>query len=212
MIYIDRRNTGKEKCIWKKRVMAWWQKHVVVWWQKYIWWEMLIIVLILAVGFVSWYFFFPSTVYIYHGPYATYTPVDLQKKRQEEYNKKSGWWNWGINKIWLKAAVVKRKDLDYPECWKEAFWENMDDGKKVVFSVNSYTWMCLAKGKVPCDSLKVQNGCDSCTLKVIGYKKAERPYYLLRFISHKNGTFPSTPKEFAQAKYILDFYRFDLTD
>lgn len=204
MIYIDRRNTGKEKCIWKKRVMAWWQKHVVVWWQKYIWWEMLIIVLILAVGFVSWYFFFPSTVYIYHGPYATYTPVDLQKKRQEEYNKKSGWWNWGINKIWLKAAVVKRKDLDYPECWKEAFWENMDDGKKVVFSVNSYTWMCLAKGKVPCDSLKVQNGCDSCTLKVIGYKKAERPYYLLRFISHKNGTFPSTPKEFAQAKYILN--------
>lgn len=196
MIYIDRRNTGKEKCIWKKRVMAWWQ--------KYIWWEMLIIVLILAVGFVSWYFFFPSTVYIYHGPYATYTPVDLQKKRQEEYNKKSGWWNWGINKIWLKAAVVKRKDLDYPECWKEAFWENMDDGKKVVFSVNSYTWMCLAKGKVPCDSLKVQNGCDSCTLKVIGYKKAERPYYLLRFISHKNGTFPSTPKEFAQAKYILN--------
>lgn len=204
MIYIDRRNTGKEKCIWKKRVMAWWQKHVVVWWQKYIWWEMLIIVLILAVGLVSWYFFFPSTVYIYHGPYATYTPVDLQKKRQEEYNKKSGWWNWGINKIWLKAAVVKRKDLDYPECWKEAFWENMDDGKKVVFSVNSYTWMCLAKGKVPCDSLKVQNGCDSCTLKVIGYKKAERPYYLLRFISHKNGTFPSTPKEFAQAKYILN--------
>ena len=196
MIYIDRRNTGKEKCIWKKRVMAWWQ--------KYIWWEMLIIVLILAVGLVSWYFFFPSTVYIYHGPYATYTPVDLQKKRQEEYNKKSGWWNWGINKIWLKAAVVKRKDLDYPECWKEAFWENMDDGKKVVFSVNSYTWMCLAKGKVPCDSLKVQNGCDSCTLKVIGYKKAERPYYLLRFISHKNGTFPSTPKEFAQAKYILN--------
>ena len=89
MIYIDRRNTGKEKCIWKKRVMAWWQKHVVVWWQKcviawwqkYIWWEMLIIVLILAVGLVSWYFFFPSTVYIYHGPYATYTPVDLQKKR-----------------------------------------------------------------------------------------------------------------------------------
>ena len=73
MIYIDRRNTGKEKCIWKKRVMAWWQ--------KYIWWEMLIIVLILAVGLVSWYFFFPSTVYIYHGPYATYTPVDLQKKR-----------------------------------------------------------------------------------------------------------------------------------
>lgn len=55
--------------------------------------------------------------------------------------------------------------------------------------------MCLAKGKVPCDSLKVQNGCDSCTLKVIGYKKAERPYYLLRFITHKNGTFPSTPKE-----------------
>lgn len=204
MIYIDRRNTGKEKCIWKKRVMAWWQKCVIAWWQKYIWWEMLIIVLILAVGLVSWYFFFPSTVYIYHGPYATYTPVDLQKKRQEEYNKKSGWWNWGINKIWLKAAVVKRKDLDYPECWKEAFWENMDDGKKVVFSVNSYTWMCLAKGKVPCDSLKVQNGCDSCTLKVIGYKKAERPYYLLRFISHKNGTFPSTPKEFAQAKYILN--------
>ena len=64
MIYIDRRNTGKEKCIWKKRVMAWWQKHVVVWWQKcvmawwqkYIWWEMLIIVLILAVGILVFLF------------------------------------------------------------------------------------------------------------------------------------------------------------
>lgn len=161
------------------------------------------IVLILLIV-VLWYFFFPSTVYIYHGPYATYTPVDLQKKRQEEYNKKYTWLAWGRDKIWLKAAVVKRKDLDYLECWKEAFLENKANGKKVIFSVNSYTWMCLAKGKVSCDSLKVRNGCDSCTLKVIGYKKAERPYYLLRFITPRKGTFPSTPEEFAQAKYILN--------
>ena len=161
-----------------------------------------LILLIVMLG----YFFFPSTVYIYHGPYATYTPVDLQKKRQDEYNKKSGWWNWGINKIWLKAAVVKRKDLDYLDCWKEVFWENIDDQKKVIFSLNTYTYMCLAGGDISRNCIPIKDNNDSvfCHLKIVGYKKAERPYYLLRFITHKNGTFPSTPEEFARAKYILN--------
>lgn len=147
-----------------------------------------------------------KTVYIYHGPYAPYTPVDLQKKRQKKYNEDFSVFQIFKNGgFWLKTAVVKRRDLDYIAAWKDIFRENQKDGKKKIFSVNSYAWLCLAKGKVPCDTLCIGSGeGDTVKLRVIGYKKAERPYYLLRFITYKQGHFPSDPEEFSAARYILN--------
>lgn len=146
-------------------------------------------------------------VNIYHGPYATYTPVDLQVKCQNLYSEKFPWYK--TDSLLLRAKVVKKRELGYKEAWLEAFEENIRDSTKTLFSINSYIWMVLAKGKVPCDTIKLNSSSTSGSGKeyhliVIGHKKTDRPYYLLRFITHKGGHFPVSEAEFSDAVYMLN--------
>lgn len=136
-----------------------------------------------------------TEIVIYHGPYSAYTPISLQKRIQDEYDKKIPIWNL---RYLLKAMVASDETSDYLSSWQQQMAEKKStrENRVYLYTMNTGTWINptyledIDSGKI---SKKWQNGNLTLvknllddSLEIIGYKKQDILYYMPLFIWHKD--------------------------